>query len=124
MSVSLALIGGWSCVALARLHGRTYSQPTIPSIEAPHTGSNDLAVNTRMTHINIKLTPSELELLTTLASDQLFRREFVEPKMPGHKSNSGEIKRGKVLVSRMRSLLNPDDARRTRPARKAERDAV
>jgi hypothetical protein len=45
-----------------------------------------------MTLITLKLTLEELELLTTLVSDQLFRREFIDPKMPGHKSNSGEMK--------------------------------
>ena len=35
-----------------------------------------------MTLITIKLTINELELLTNLASDQLFRREFIDPKMP------------------------------------------
>lgn len=77
-----------------------------------------------MALISIKLTHSELALLTTLASDQLFRREFVEPRMPGHKSNSAEIRLGKVLVERMRSLLEPRYARRTTRARKEETDAV
>lgn len=77
-----------------------------------------------MTRIIVKLTPSELELLTALAADQLFRREFVEPKMPGHKSNSGEIRLGKDLVARMRSLLDRGSARGARRAKKAETDAV
>lgn len=74
-------------------------------------------VNTSMTLINIKFTIKELELLTTLASDQLFRREFIDPKMPGYKTDSGEISLGKGLVSRLRCLLDPDAARRTPPAR-------
>jgi len=70
-----------------------------------------------MTLITIKLTIKELELLTTLASDQLFRREFIDPKMPGYKNNPGEIILGKVLVARLRSLLDPGSSRRTPPAR-------
>lgn len=70
-----------------------------------------------MTTINIKLTIKELELLTTLASDQLFRREFIDPKMPGYKTDSGEISLGKGLVARLRFLLNPGAPRRTPPAR-------
>ena len=81
-------------------------------------------MRTRTTLINMKLTPGELELLTALASDQLFRREFVEPKMPGRKSNSGEIRLGKELVARMRSLLDRGCARGARPAKKGEPDAV
>ncbi len=74
--------------------------------------------------ITIKLTHGDLELLASLASDQLFRREFVEPRMPGRKPNFSEIRRGKILVERMRSLLDPASARRKRAARKAKRDAV
>ena len=70
-----------------------------------------------MTLITIKLTIKELELLTTLASDQLFRREFIDPKMPGYKNNPGEIILGKVLVARLRSLLDPGSSRRAPPAR-------
>ena len=65
-----------------------------------------------MTLITLKLTLEELELMTTLASDQLFRREFIDPKMPGHKSNSEEMKLGKALVARMKLLVDPDSARR------------
>ena len=66
-----------------------------------------------MTFIRVKLTTQELELLTSLASDQLFRREFIDPKMPGYKSNSGEISMGKSLVARLRSELNPEAAKKT-----------
>ena len=57
--------------------------------------------------INVKLTSKEIELLAALASDQLFRREFIDPKMPGYKGNSAEIGMGKALVSKLRSILNP-----------------
>ena len=65
-----------------------------------------------MTLITLKLTLEELELMTTLASDQLFRREFIDPKMPGHKSNSEEMKLGKALVARMKLLVDPDSAKK------------
>jgi hypothetical protein len=32
--------------------------------------------------------------------------------MPGHKSNSGEIKLGKALVARMKLMIDPDSAKR------------
>jgi hypothetical protein len=70
-----------------------------------------------MTLITLKLTIRELQLLTTLASDQLFRREFIDPKMPGHKSNSEEISLAKVLVARLQTSLDPNAARRTPTAR-------
>ena len=56
--------------------------------------------------ITMKFSIKELELLAALAADQLFRREFIEPRMPGHKSNSGELRLGKVLVARLRSSLD------------------
>ena len=65
-----------------------------------------------MTLITLKLTLEELELMTTLVSDQLFRREFIDPKMPGHKSNSEEMKLGKALVARMKLMVDPDAAKR------------
>jgi len=66
-----------------------------------------------VTLISVKLTIRELDLLTTLASDQLFRREFIEPKTPGHRSNPGEIDLGRVLVARLRTLLERDTVRKS-----------
>ncbi|HUK41963.1 MAG TPA: hypothetical protein VLX11_12985 [Candidatus Acidoferrales bacterium] len=51
-----------------------------------------------MTLITVKLSIEELVLLTTLASDQLFRREFIDPKMPGYKHNPPELVLGKKVV--------------------------
>ncbi len=59
-----------------------------------------------MTFITIKLTPKELDLLTTLASDQLFRREFIDPRMPGYRSDPAEVGLGKKLVERLRFLAD------------------
>jgi hypothetical protein len=65
-----------------------------------------------MALITVKLSIEELTLLTTLASDQLFRREFIDPKMPGYKHNPPELFLGKNLVERLR--LTADRARRMR----------
>ena len=70
-----------------------------------------------MTLITIKLTIKELELITALASDQLFRKEYIDPKLPGYKSNSAEINLGKVLVTRFRSLLDSGPVKKTTLAR-------
>jgi len=72
-----------------------------------------------MTLITLKITARELELLTTLASDQLFRREFIDPKMPGHRADSAELSLGKALVARLRSIQDPGRGKRTPPARLA-----
>ena len=55
-----------------------------------------------MTRITVKFTAKELELLVRLASDQLFRREFIDPRQPGYKSNAAELSVGKKLVERLR----------------------
>lgn len=70
-----------------------------------------------MTTVHLKLTTEEVELLSALASDQLFRREFIDPKLPGHRPNLLEVERGKALVARMRSLLASAGAGRTTPLR-------
>ena len=57
-----------------------------------------------MTAVTVKLTAIELRLLTALASDQLFRREFIDPKMPGYKADPEELKIGKKLVERLRAM--------------------
>jgi hypothetical protein len=66
-----------------------------------------------MPAITVKFTEQELKLLMALASDQLFRREFIDPKMPGYKFNPAELSLGKKLVERLRSAVDP--ARRMQP---------
>jgi hypothetical protein len=56
--------------------------------------------------ITVKLTDQELRLLTALASDQLFRREFIDPKIPGYRSNPGELSLAKKLVERLRLMAD------------------
>ena len=57
-----------------------------------------------MKNVKIEVTPEELLLVTTLLSDQLFRLEFIDPKMPGHKVNLSELAMGKDLVVRLRLM--------------------
>ena len=61
-----------------------------------------------MKSLTVKMTREELRLLATLASDQLFRRQFIDPRMPGHKPNSEEINLGKALVARLRLMVDKD----------------
>ena len=64
--------------------------------------------------ITIKVTVKELELLASLASDQLFRREFIDPRMPGHRSNAEDVDLGKALVQRLRLIAGQETG--VRPA--------
>jgi len=59
-----------------------------------------------MKRINFAVTVDELRLLVSLASDQLFRRQFIDPKMPGYKGNPEEVALGKALVGRMRLMID------------------
>ena len=72
-----------------------------------------------MTRITIKLSIKELEMLTGLAADQLFRKEFIDPKLPGHRTNIGDIAAGKALVARLRSSLAPAAGKGLARSRKA-----
>jgi hypothetical protein len=71
-----------------------------------------------MRHVNFAVTVEELRLLAGLASDQLFRRQFIDPKMPGYKGNPEEVVLGKALVGRMRVIL--DEGSRYTPSALAQ----
>jgi hypothetical protein len=58
-----------------------------------------------MKTIKIEVTLEELLLVTSLISDQLFRREFIDPKMPGYKGDPTELALGKDLVLRLKSVI-------------------
>jgi hypothetical protein len=62
--------------------------------------------------VTLKLTTKELELLTTLVADQLFRKEFIDPKMPGYRPNADEMSLGKTLIGRLRFMLDPASGKR------------
>ena len=55
--------------------------------------------------ITVALTVEELKALIALASDQLFRREFIDPKMPGSKRNSEEISLCKSALGRLQLVV-------------------
>ncbi len=59
-----------------------------------------------MKRINFTVTVEELRLLASLASDQLFRRQFIDPKMPGYKGSREDVNLGNALVGRMRRVLD------------------
>ena len=56
-----------------------------------------------MIRVSLKFTIKELELLSSLAADQLFRREFIDSRLPGYNSNPADLTLGKQLVERLRS---------------------
>ena len=58
-----------------------------------------------MKNIKFEVSQPEILLLITLISDQLFRREFIDPKMPGYKGDPAELAMGKELVLRLKSVI-------------------
>ena len=65
-----------------------------------------------MKRINFPVTIEELRLLASLAADQLFRRQFIDPRMPGYKGSPEEVGLGKELVERMKLFIH-EGARHT-----------
>jgi hypothetical protein len=59
-----------------------------------------------LTRINVKFTAKEIELLSRLASDQLFRVEFIDSRLPGYNSNLADLSLGKQLVTRLRTMAD------------------
>ena len=66
-----------------------------------------------MKRINFTVTVEELRLLASLASDQLFRRQFIDPRMPGYRGSPEEVDLGKALVGRMRLVIDEGNGHTT-----------
>jgi hypothetical protein len=64
-----------------------------------------------MKKITLDFTSEELGVLTTMASDQLFRKQFIDSKMPGFKPNREELELCKNLVGRLRSVVDTQRAK-------------
>jgi hypothetical protein len=58
-----------------------------------------------MKNIKVEMTVEELLLVSTLISDQLFRKEFIDPKMPGYKRDPAELAMGKDLALRLKAIV-------------------
>ena len=65
-----------------------------------------------MIRVTLTFTAKELELLRSLASDQLFRREFIDPRLPGYKREVSELVLGKRLLERLRLAMERPQKRR------------
>ena len=96
-----------SCTQLRSLSSLHSSPGSNESLGGTVIGSVALPARGKpLKHINFSLTVEELRLLVSLASDQLFRRQFIDPKMPGYKGNPEEVYLGKELVKRMRLAID------------------
>jgi hypothetical protein len=78
-----------------------------PDVEERSDRQREPAVRAKpMKNINFSVTVEELRLLASLASDQLFRRQFIDPRMPGYKGSPEDVALGKSLVGRMRLIID------------------
>jgi len=59
-----------------------------------------------MKKLTLEFTVEELSALTDMASNQLFRKQFIDPKMPGFVLNHEELGLCKNLVGRLRSAMD------------------
>ncbi len=59
-----------------------------------------------MKKLTLEFTVEELSALTDMASNQLFRKQFIDPKMPGFVPNSEELGLCKNLVGRLRTAVD------------------
>jgi hypothetical protein len=58
------------------------------------------------TRLTLEFTVEELSALTDMASNQLFRKQFIDPKMPGFVPNQEELGLCKNLVGRLRTAMD------------------
>jgi len=59
-----------------------------------------------MKKLTLEFTVEELSALTDMASNQLFRKQFIDPKMPGFIPNHEELGLCKNLVGRLRTAMD------------------
>ncbi len=64
-----------------------------------------------MRKVTLEFTPEELGALTAMASDQLFRKQFIDPKMPGFILNAEELDLCKSVVGRLRTAVDGERAK-------------
>jgi len=53
----------------------------------------------------LELTFEELEVLLPLASDQLFRNQFIDTRFPGFEKNIQEIQSARAVIHRIKERL-------------------
>jgi hypothetical protein len=79
--------------------------PKILHVRPTTIKSKDVTMKISMKKVTLEFTPEELGVLTTMASDQLFRKQFIDPKMPGFVQNHDELDLCKSVVGRLRTAV-------------------
>jgi len=76
---------------------------SVPS--AYHRGTQEIRHKTSIKKPSLDLTIEELEVLLPLASDQLFRNEFIDIRIPGFEQNREKVQAAKAVISRIKERL-------------------
>ena len=77
----------------------------ISSSSAAHRGIKEIRNKTNIKKLSLELTIQELEVLLPLASDQLFRNQFIDTRFPGSVAHIPEIQSAKAVINRIKDRL-------------------
>lgn len=69
-------------------------------------GVQEIRHKTTTKKLSLELTVEELEVLLPLASDQLFRNEFIDTRLPGFERNSAKLQSAKAVLNRIKERLH------------------
>ena len=58
-----------------------------------------------MKKISVQFTLEELQAAVTLASDQMFRVKYIDPKMPGYVTNQEKLNASKSALQALQDAL-------------------
>lgn len=78
----------------------------------------DATIKIHMKKVTLEFTVEELGALTSMASDQLFRKQFIDSKMPGFVPNRAELDLCKNLVLRLRTLVDGERVKTEPPPKR------
>jgi hypothetical protein len=72
----------------------------------------------------LEFTAEELGALANMASDQLFRKQFIDPKMPGFVLNHEELNLCKNVVGRLRTIIDGERVKSAEPPPKVRKNGA
>src|ERR1700692_3270914 len=75
------------------------------SVPQQQRGTQEIRHQTINKKRSLELTVEELEVLLPLASDQLFRNEFIDIRIPGYEQNREKVQAAKAVISRIKDRL-------------------
>ena len=68
-------------------------------------GTQEIRYKTNTRKPSLELSIEELEVMLPLASDQLFRNEFIDIRIPGYEQNREKVQAAKAVINRIKERL-------------------